>query len=71
MGLSKRQLKRLEDISTMQEEGWSREAVARLTDRELDLLYDALPDPNHAFGSEERAALDRYHGFYNEARHGF
>ena len=70
MGLSTRRLKMLEGISAMQEEGWSRAAVARLTDRELHVLHDALEDQTHAFGAEEQAALERYRGFYEEARRG-
>ena len=67
---SKRWLKVLKGISAMQQEVWSREAVARLTDRELRLLRDALQEPNHVFEPEEQAAMERYNGFYEEARRG-
>lgn len=80
MGLkSKRWLKVLEGISAMQQEAWSREAVARLIDHELHLLRDALRReeplegegfPQLTLDQQEQAALDRFHGFYKEARRG-
>jgi hypothetical protein len=70
MGLYRNRLRRLEGITAVQEELWSEAAVARLTDRELHLLHDALQDPKHAFGPEEQAALERYNGFLKEARRG-
>jgi hypothetical protein len=61
------------------QESWSRAAVERLTDRQLRLLADALRREEHLKGEkfpqlelspEEKAALDAYSGYYEEARRG-
>ena len=70
MALYRKRLQRLEGITAVQEEAWTQEAVARLTDRELHVLHDALQDENCAFGPEEQAALERFSEFYAEACRG-
>lgn len=84
MGLSRRRLRRLEGKGgrsplTALQEGWAREAARRLTDRELVLVVGALRREEHLEGEEfpqteispeEKAALDAFYGFYEEARLG-
>ncbi len=61
------------------QEAWTDEAVRRLTDRELRLVVGALRREEHLEGEEfpqmelspeEKAALDAFYGFYEEARRG-
>ena len=81
MGLSRRQIKRLEEkgsqapVSAMQER-WALEAVRHLSDRELELLDSALErgfDPqkerqDESLSPDEWAAFERFNEFYEEAR---
>ena len=62
MGLSKRQLKRLEDISALQEDAWTREALKHLSDADLDLLYETTSPEREGtlLSPAEQAALERF-----------